>query len=145
MNNAAFATDGDRPPPFIILSAERPEWNRGENFERTQSLCALLDSIGLNYYPVTGSYKGRQENSFLVHVHLDSYGAMHVLRIARHFSQESVLHVNKEGLAVLLVPERGGVPGTVTPIGRWIPISPEEALKRDGWTQDGADHYYATV
>lgn len=119
--------------PFSVLSAEHAG-NRANDL-RTRQLRSKLQKNGLQFTSAIGSYKGVQENSFVV-MTPTVVDRMTVTGLADFYNQESVLHVDGERRAVL---HYFGVQQDVT-LGIWSAVSSIEGL--DAWTL-AAGQYYA--
>ena len=132
--------------PFLILSAERAEFDHQVNAQRTSDLSAQLAARDFAFTKVTGSYKGHTKASFLVL--LDGgdggYPFDALLSLARSYGQESVLSVDANHRATLHTVV-SGIGHTYTVLGRWAPISAERAEHLDSWTRDGRDNYWSTL
>lgn len=127
--------------PFVVISAERETWRDDMNQWRTASLESQIAHRDLAYVRVDGVYKGRAERSFVVFLPADRAAyTLEMLRgLARHWGQESILHVDANRGAELLYTD-GRAP---TDIGRWESVTAGEAANADGYTYSpDADAYY---
>lgn len=129
--------------PFTILSASRSELTAELNAERSDLLERQLAARDLSFKRVEGSYKGEREISFLVLTPDDRAESL-VLRLARRYGQESVLHVDANRYAALLFlhPDVGGPDvSSVSGVGFWRSAAQAEAESLEAYTRDGADYY----
>lgn len=131
--------------PFVILSAERPEWDTSINAQRSDLLRRQLEVQGHSPVPVNGHYKGTAEQSWLVFLDDDSYGAKldHIIKLARRYGQESILYVDSSRQAELLyvgTDDNKLVYGQS--VGQWKRLN--EVANEDSYSEiEGA--YYATA
>ena len=113
----------------VILSAEREELSGGENARRTLGLESVLEGAGLTFKPAKGFYKGSKENSFVVIIpsqaHIEG-----LLKLAKSFNQESILHQDSNQIARLLYAD-----GRVEQLGKLVQVTKEVAQTLDGYTQ----------
>lgn len=128
--------------PFIILSAERPEYTVDGNAARSAALARQLAARDLDFMRVVGSYNGQQEQSFLVLAAEDSPEEALVRSLARRYGQESVLSVCGSRIATLhyLKPKAKPVR-----LGNFHAITEAEAMARPAWTRDNAGQYWSTT
>lgn len=86
----------------VFISAELSTISTKDKHNRTAALGAALTSqFGkLNVYPLIGTYKGVQENSFMVHINTDEQ-MLFINELAHFHNQESILIVDNEGMAEL--------------------------------------------
>jgi uncharacterized membrane protein len=83
-------------PNALIVSAETPKKNRNKELQ------SYLQSLGVKFKKVTGSYKGHIETSFLVVANDAKIRKQIVDTALDRFEQESVLHQSNEGLIYLV-------------------------------------------
>jgi hypothetical protein len=119
--------------PFSVLSAELAG-NRANDL-RTRQLRGSLQGYALRFASVVGSYKGTQENGFVV-LTPTVVERMTVNALAASYNQESILHVDGDRRAVL---HYFDVCQDVT-TGTWGPVADVSGL--DAWTL-AAGQYYA--
>lgn len=109
--------------PFIVISAERPDWSDEINKWRSDSmlrqLAALPNLTKESIIPLRGKYDGIEERSFLVFLpsgenHPHFYD---LIRLARRWGQESVLYVDANSQASFIRPGAAG--NKWVPAGRW--------------------------
>lgn len=128
--------DQARGVPFSILSAEHAQGSGIDNAEATARLRNHLQAAGLKFASATGSYKGTEENAFIV-LTPTTVDRLNVMGLAQGFGQESVLHVDSERNAVLAYAS-----GKTESVGRWQSVGDISGL--DAWTRDNRGRYYAT-
>ena len=99
-----------------------------------------IRSLGLPFKCLVGSYKGTLEDSFLVTY--DTYEQYEkVLKLARKFSQESVLMLNEDRDATLYYLESGDLIN----LGPFVSVLRKIAYSMDAWTLDlKTGNYYIT-
>lgn len=119
--------------PFVIISAERAEFDEPINSLRTESLRRDLQELGVDPIPVSGQWNGVPEQSFFVVLPFgDSMagGYDDILRLGREYEQDAVLYVDGSRIAYLDGPE-GGAPDL---IGKWRELDPSEPEPENGLT-----------
>ena len=87
--------------PFVMISSEKFNLDIRVNTSRTNQLRQHLLNYGLKHHIATGVSDGYKENSFLVYLK-DENTLGDLKRIARQYNQESILHVDVDGLGQLL-------------------------------------------
>jgi hypothetical protein len=123
-------------PQFVIFSAERSDRSPELNAIYTAQLSEQLAWRGLYHYRVIGSYKGAQENSFVVYAEPDD-----ILTLAKRYGQESVLAVDSARLATLIYVDSG----KHEPLGVFGQIDADYAKTLDAWTLTPDGTYYAVL
>jgi len=126
--------------PFIVFSAERSELSDEANHDRTKLLGGALTSRGIEWQSVAGFYDGRPETSFLVFAQEGDASADQIERLARHYDQESILYVDAQRLAYLLVLKEG----RTIELGKFKEIPKSELRATRAYTKVG-ERYYATA
>jgi len=125
----------NRSNQIVILSAELSTLSKKQNFFSTELLEQMLTDCNFNFIPAIGSYKGTQENSFVVM--LTDSADIEVLRgFAAKFNQDSILYIDSNGLSTLLY---GDNTSENIPTPRFMCES--EALNKDAWTKIGSNYY----
>lgn len=117
--------------PFYVFSVQRSQLSADENRRRVEFVTAYMQKAKIPFAKVCGRYKGEEETSFLV---LDPTGEMlraYVLNLARLYEQESVLHVDANGSAVLYSSEGG----RIAELGQWHEVSAQEAAALEAVTE----------
>lgn len=80
-------------PPILIMSAEREEFDVITNWIKNKLVGVELETAGLTYRRVKGTYRGKEENSFVVFT--SSFRDIEpLLQIAEDFYQETVLVID---------------------------------------------------
>ncbi len=90
----ALGASNELPENFSILTAENPrasQLSKTQNARLNDKLKAELDSKGVDYHEVQGSYGPTQENSILI-PHTDEMGPDEVAALGKKYGQESVIH-----------------------------------------------------
>jgi hypothetical protein len=127
--------------PFLVISAERPEYSAPVNEWRTSSLRSQLESRDLQFAAVDGVYKGTAERSFVVFLPVENrdYVRSMLLGLGRRWGQESVLHVDaNRGAELVYLDDRAP-----EELGVWQTVPADEAANEDGFTYSpDADAYY---
>ena len=127
-------------PAFYVLSPERPELSDDENAGRVAFMATQLINAGADVTPVKGRYCGHDEISFIVWDRKVQFAdaialrAM-VLRLARTYKQQALLHVDTERRACLINADGD----LIRKLGEWreIPASEARALSAFTQTPDG--------
>ncbi len=100
---------------------------------------SLLLSLGLQFKPVVGRYKGVDEASWLVLI--DDNQDLERLKVQlKAHGQESYLWVNEDRQATLVYLDDA----SRIELGKFSAIEPNEALKHDNFTVDPATGVYYT-
>lgn len=120
---------------FVILSACIQKANKTENRARMVELTAALKERGFNPTSVKGCYKGVEESALVVNS--ESIGCL--LKHARYWNQESILHVDDD-LNAWLFPTEGGTCESL--LGRWTEVAESVAKEFNAWTYDGVTERY---
>ena len=114
--------------PFAIVSAERRIYTGEVNAMRSAELASFLRFLGLHHVDATGSYEGREEESFLVYTP-DESALNSVKGLARYFAQDSVLTVGTDGAARLWFHDDSG-----QALGLFRQVSEAKARAKVAWT-----------
>lgn len=125
-------------PQIIFLSAEQKDKSDAMNEVMTDVLARHLAATKQTqlWFGCTGSYLGRQEQSFgVITEDLEL-----MLSFADAYNQESVLVRYQDGTCALVFV---GSRETVY-LGQWKEITEAQALSRDAWTKRG-QQYFAAV
>lgn len=77
-----------------------------ENRLSTRELKVSLSALGANFTPVKGKYKGKTEDSFMVHLE-DNIDVKTLLGLGLHFNQECIMWIGDKQQAYLLGFENG--------------------------------------
>jgi hypothetical protein len=130
-----------RKTPFLILSAERPDWLRDSNKVRTDTLRGQLEARELAFREVEGCYDGKCEASFLVLAPTAELGKEYrlVLQLARRYGQEAVLLVDANRMAHLV--RIHGNHEHVELLGHWEQIDSESVHLEQAYTRDPDTSY----
>lgn len=138
--------DGPNNPDVVLISAEHAKCEASENSLRTASMEHDLQSLGLAYKRVLGSYLGRNERAFAVVLPTDQEAAdrayTDLIGMAKHYLQESVLYLDRYRQAVLhfTAPNVQRVE-----VGKFRPVTEAYALQCSSWTYDiDQDQYFTT-
>lgn len=121
-------------PEFYILSGALAGDDEHDALAKTDTLAAYFETHNLAAMRVNGVYKNVAEPAVLVMQTQKSRGddfERAVLRMARQYGQESVLHVTPERNAALIYcdGERR------EPLGRFREVDETEALRHDAYTE----------
>lgn len=129
--------------PFVVLSAENPQWLADVNDWRTRSLEAQLRRDDLQFAPMEGNYNGHAEASFLVFCPGGDSGPAFTLvrKLAVRWGQESVLYVDANRMATLVYLDgRKSVE-----LGMWHETGAGVAAKAGSFTYEpNAGRYFVT-
>lgn len=112
--------------PFVVISS-CVLGNPGTRYS-DRGLQQRLETNGFSAYPVTGSWEGTLEDSWLVPLR-DPGRESTLLDIAAEWSQDCILLVGANHEAVLVYTD-----GHRESIGKWRQVSEETAKKSLGWT-----------
>lgn len=127
--------------PFVVISAERVEYDPPVNEWRTASLEHQLQARDLHYAPVDGVYQGKHERSFIVFLPPDhaAYTLTMLRQLGKRWGQESILHVDaNRGAELLYLDGRDPIE-----LGTWQTVTAADAANADGYTYSpDADAYY---
>lgn len=128
--------------PFAIFSAQLAGLDPAVNAGRNDFLRRELQHTGLDFQAVLGSYKGVEEQSFLVLLPHGDFGSDFVVveRLSRKWEQESFLFVDGQRQSSLHYSD-----GRVEMVGVFSPVTRGEAAQLDGWTQDAYGSFYAVL
>jgi len=123
--------------PFIIFSGQTAI-SEALHFsaERRNKIQAELTQLSIKYTLVKGSYKGVEEDAFLVS---SSHEAL-VQALCERFNQESYLKVSTYRVAELVYLRADGNK-VHDVIGSFQSVSEEEALSHDAWTRHNGQYY----
>lgn len=134
---AASIWQGPNVPECVLISACRdvePEWR---NY---LAHCTLRDHLienGWSFKEVEGCWLGAHELSFLVVLSSDEwvrFAQLHKLQtIAQEFEQDAILYLDRYRNAYLIEGQEQEAPRLV---GKFRPITAEEASSLDGYTYD---------
>jgi hypothetical protein len=126
--------------PVTILSAERAGLRPSQNEWRTTRLRRDLAMDGVAYSEADGCYSGTCERSFIVVTKggegSDDWG--YVVRKAREWHQESVLHVDANGYATLYFLETG----KHEPLGSFQELPEAVAKQASAFTRTRDGRYF---
>lgn len=127
--------------PFYVFSVQRSELSEEENRGRVGFVRTWLKRAGIRAYPVVGRYKGEEESSFIVFDNTPGSDEMrrHVLNIANLYEQESILHVDANGLAYLY----SSTGALLSTLGMWREIPAEQAAQLEAVTQTADGRYWS--
>jgi hypothetical protein len=107
--------------------------------ERFAELGKDLDELEYKYKKVQGSYKGKREDSYLVVVNeKDGLSGLVFQALAKKYKQESILFRDSWGSAYLAEHETG----KITPLGKFVQCSEEEAKGKDHTFDPESKQYY---
>lgn len=126
--------------PFVIFSAERESLNSFVNDQRTRFMSHVLTKRGIPYQHVQGKYKGHTEQLFLVFTQEGDEYADVIEKLARLYDQESILFVDANGLAYLLMVREG----RTIELGKFKEIPEADLGELQAYTKI-EDKFYATV
>lgn len=116
---------------YYVFSVYRGQDATQDKLNHLEQLQALS---GTNK-EVLGCYKGTQELSIVTALPLDK-----VLNIAMHYGQESILVLESDNTAKLLMVSSG----ETKTIGKLEQVTKDEALRLDSWSyRADLDQYYA--
>lgn len=121
---------------FVIISAESAQWG-DLNEQRTDLLRRQLEGQGHSPVAVEGCYKGTKERAWLVFLDDDPQGAKfdHLVKLARRYGQESILHVDGNRLARLVYVGNDSDRRTwEEDIGKWTQVAYEYARVCDAYS-----------
>jgi hypothetical protein len=141
---APFEVGGAFPPPFVILSVERPDRLPETNAERTKDLDALIKDVPFAFR-TEGCYNGTHEASRLVMCDFGDTIFTQLERIAHRYGQESMLYVDERGAASYIITADNENRYMRWPAGKWRALSPTESLQLKSWTRDIKGNYYAAT
>lgn len=131
--------------PFLVLSADRIEYDESLNALRRDTFEHQLRARELDFKRVDGSYKGTREVSYVVLIPTTGAEA-DAIRLARRYGQESVLYVDANRFATLitLYPGQGGpdISGH-RGAGWWREVDQLAAQNAEAYTRDG-ERFYVT-
>lgn len=95
----------------------------------------LLESKGIKYIPCLGSYRGEQENSYVINY--EDFDKISPL--IDYCNQEYVLFLDNQRNAYLVYVKNH----KTEYLGRWIEVSERVAKAEDAWSQDlNTGHFY---
>lgn len=122
--------------PFLIFSAYTGVDSALDELD-FEKLLQSLKERDIKHLELEGTYKGKFEQSVLVHAKYIEDAK----ELARQYTQETILHVDKHREAYLLDINTG----ISKHIGTWTSVSEEEAQKRDTWMYDADTDQFYTV
>lgn len=123
----------------IIMSVDRIECSKGINAYKRKLFKQYLKSEGYTYELAKGTYKGIEEQIFIVDLIPTGYSK--VSTIAKVFNQESILLVySKTGDSWLIY--MGEAP--IEYIGIYQEVSKEKAISLDNYTET-KDGFFACI
>lgn len=139
----------EQQTPFVLLSAERPNWSDEVNKGRTEFLRHQLIARKAEFLRVDGNYKGRAEASFLVLTPngTDDAQFTNAVQLARRYGQESILYVASDRSAYLIEIAGPEFPQgrEVTYVGNWSEIADGAKEQLDAYTESPDGRIWATV
>jgi hypothetical protein len=100
----------------------------------------ILGAAGIAFAPARGSYNGTEEDSWIC-LARDPDEIARILRIARAWSQESILYIDEQREADLYYLESGNL----ETLGKLEHVTELEARMRSNWTQCLITGQYFTV
>lgn len=131
--------------PFVIITSDRADLGEQLNAARRDTFEHQLTQRNLDFKRVSGVYRGVAEVSYVVL--LDHDGDEHnALRLARHYGQETALHVdsNRAASMLFLRPEVGGPDvGQTESLGMWAAVPEDVAKAQDAYTVSDGLYYVA--
>jgi enoyl-[acyl-carrier-protein] reductase (NADH) len=123
--------------PFVIFSAELASLSEESNRNRTALMAGALSNRGIEWQRVDGAYEGHREASFLVFTYEGSDTADQIEKLAQHYQQESILYVDAQRLAYLLMVREG----RTIELGKFKELTWAEAERASNYTEIGGRVY----
>lgn len=123
---------------FVIISAFNVADTALVNSAKSSDLAEDLRNYGFDFDVCAGMYHGFEEQSFRVFVEngVADPAMDTLLALANAYGQESILHVDSDGLAYLC--DASGD----TYIGKWTLVSEREAVENRNYTHTGNGEYF---
>lgn len=133
--------------PFIVISADKASNTDEVNASQRVFFEHQLYARDLDFKQVEGSYEGKREVSYIVLIQ-HPYDEHAVLQLARRYGQQSVLSVDANRFAtLLLLNESGGGPDIkeFKGLGHWRALAWNEIISEGAaYTKDGSTYYVVT-
>lgn len=135
--------------PFVLLSAERPEWSTDINAGRTEFLRHQLIARNAEFISVDGKYKGHTEKAFLILAPegTDDVQFANAVQLARRYGQESIMFVAADRSAYIIEIAGPEFPQgrEVTYVGNWSEIPDGIKEQLDAYTESSDGRLWSAV
>jgi len=143
---ASAIWQGPNVPACVLISAYVEDYGTLTNELYHEILKDDLRNWGWSFKEVTGSWKGEQEQSFLVilssDIHEQTLQIERLLQLAHVFDQDAILVLDRYRNATLAFPT--GEADQL--IGKFRPVPEAYAKAQEGWTYDPQfEQYYAIL